>query len=194
MRIKHVLPAAALAVAAALSLSACGSESSSEQPAAAATTAAVPIGDAVCGALADGKPASSMYGTVMAQTGRTDSEKATTEIIRANCPAYAPHANPLDVAASAAGGGASTTDDGKTLVLDGKGRQDATGVEMMTIAAVLASLNVPESVTAHMDSTRALDGQQTDSWSTSEGTKVNARWTYHPDSGMNLILTTPDVG
>ena len=34
-----------------------------------------------------------------------------------------------------------------------------------------------------IDSTRALDGTQTDSWK-----DIDARWTYHPDNGLRLTL------
>jgi hypothetical protein len=43
---------------------------------------------------------------------------------------------------------------------------------------------VPESVTAQMDGTRALDGRQPASW---DG--YTASWTFHPDSGFDLIIT-----
>lgn len=39
-------------------------------------------------------------------------------------------------------------------------------------------------MTAQMDSTRALDGMQTAEWDTFE-----AKWTYHPDDGLDVIIT-----
>ena len=48
---------------------------------------------------------------------------------------------------------------------------------------VLTELEVPCYVTSHIDSTRALDGQQTDEW---DG--ISARWTFHPESGLHLVL------
>ena len=38
-------------------------------------------------------------------------------------------------------------------------------------------------VTQHIESTRALDGMQTDEWD-----DMKARWTYHPDDGLSLTL------
>lgn len=51
------------------------------------------------------------------------------------------------------------------------------------VACVLAELDTPDYVIQHIDSTRALDGQQTDEWGDFE-----ARWTYHPDSGMQMTV------
>ena len=42
---------------------------------------------------------------------------------------------------------------------------------------------VPSYVVSHIDSTRALDGQQVDEW---DG--ISARWTFHPESGLHLVL------
>ncbi|MBP8880676.1 MAG: membrane lipoprotein lipid attachment site-containing protein [Dermatophilaceae bacterium] len=74
-------------------------------------------------------------------------------------------------------------DGGKTLLFDTKGKEDITGDRLEDVVCVLSKLGIPKSVTAHMDATRALDGQQTDEW---DG--IKARWSYHPDSGMRLTL------
>ena len=50
----------------------------------------------------------------------------------------------------------------------------------------LDSLGVPERVQSHIGTTRALDGTQEDSWE-----DYSARWTYHPDSGMNITIWKP---
>ena len=42
----------------------------------------------------------------------------------------------------------------------------------------------PDAVVSQMDSTTSLQGRQTASW---DGT--DASWTYHPDNGLDLILT-----
>jgi hypothetical protein len=38
-----------------------------------------------------------------------------------------------------------------------------------------------------MDNTRALDGMQTASWGNYE-----ASWTYHPDEGLDVVVTEAD--
>lgn len=81
--------------------------------------------------------------------------------------------------------GTSVTDGGKTLLIDTKGEEDTAGTDISVVACVLTELKTPAAVIAHMDSTRALDGRQEDSW---EG--FTASWTYHPDAGMDLIVRT----
>jgi hypothetical protein len=49
----------------------------------------------------------------------------------------------------------------------------------------LDALAIPERVLDHIGTTRALDGQQEDSWD-----DYQARWTYHPDHGVNLTIWT----
>lgn len=74
-------------------------------------------------------------------------------------------------------------DDNTTLTLDGKGQQDSDGLTVEEIGCVLKALAVTDAVVSHISDTRALDGMQTDSW-----TGYKARWTYHPDSGLNMII------
>ena len=77
------------------------------------------------------------------------------------------------------------TDEGKTLTLTtaGKSGKSASYTDIEDVACVLTKLEVPSYVTSHIDSTRALDGQQTDEW---DG--ISARWTYHPEDGLHLVL------
>ena len=46
------------------------------------------------------------------------------------------------------------------------------------------SAPTPTTVIAQMDSTRALDGTRDATW---DG--MTATWTYHPDDGLDVILT-----
>jgi galactose mutarotase-like enzyme len=52
-------------------------------------------------------------------------------------------------------------------------------------ACVLDALDTPQHVQDHIDTTRALDGTQEDAWG-----DYQARWTYHPDNGMNITVWT----
>jgi hypothetical protein len=80
---------------------------------------------------------------------------------------------------------ANVGDAGKSIKFDTEGNDDpATGNDdIKDVACVLTSLNVPDYVVTHMDATRALDGMQEDTWDS-----YTARWTYHPDDGMNLTV------
>lgn len=51
------------------------------------------------------------------------------------------------------------------------------------VSCLLTGLEAPDHVAQHINSTRALDGQQTDEWEHYE-----ARWTYHPDDGLQITI------
>lgn len=52
------------------------------------------------------------------------------------------------------------------------------------IVCIFAELDLPDSIIARMDRTRALDGMQEAQWP-----GFAASWTYHPDDGLNVIIT-----
>ncbi|HEX6359666.1 hypothetical protein [Actinophytocola sp.] len=76
-------------------------------------------------------------------------------------------------------------DDDHTLVIDTSGDELASGsASMEGLTCVLDELETPQSVISKMYATRALDGMQSGTWSNFE-----ASWTYHPDAGLDLIIT-----
>jgi hypothetical protein len=76
-------------------------------------------------------------------------------------------------------------DDDHTLVVDMAGDDPGTGTETFDgVLCVLDELDAPQSLVSRMESTRALDGMQSATWSSYEVT-----WTYHPDDGLDLIIT-----
>ena len=77
--------------------------------------------------------------------------------------------------------GRAIADGGTSLLLDTGYSDDE--VSMEELACVLIALDTPEYVIDHIESTRALDGQQTGDWG-----DFSARWTYHPDSGIQMSL------
>jgi hypothetical protein len=91
---------------------------------------------------------------------------------------------PLANASETCGAG-ELADDDETLIIDVAGTDVGSGDDIVDgLACVLVTLDAPTSVTAQMDATRALDGMQTAEW---DG--VLAQWTYHPDDGLDVILT-----
>ncbi len=97
--------------------------------------------------------------------------------------AFAPTA-PLQDAAKACGAG-TLADENHTLVLDMAGEEPGSGtVAIDEVLCVLGELHSPQAVIAQMESTRALDGMQSTTWSDYEVT-----WTYHPNDGLDLIIT-----
>ncbi|MGF0116035.1 hypothetical protein ACQFYA_06855 [Promicromonospora sp. Marseille-Q5078] len=85
--------------------------------------------------------------------------------------------------------GMELVDDSTTLALDVQGDDDLTGTSYTTVDCVLSALETPSRVTELMYSTRALDGRQTDSW---DG--ITTSWGYHPDTGLDLLLTVDPTG
>jgi hypothetical protein len=78
-------------------------------------------------------------------------------------------------------------DDNHTLVVDMEGEELGTGEATINdVLCILAELEAPQAILARMESTRALDGMQSATWSTYEVT-----WNYHPDDGLDLIITNP---
>lgn len=80
--------------------------------------------------------------------------------------------------------GVSVGDKGASITIDTKGEDDKSGAAFDDASCILTELNVPDHVISQMDDTSSMDGRQAASW---DG--VSASWTYHPDSGMKLILT-----
>jgi hypothetical protein len=72
-------------------------------------------------------------------------------------------------------------DEGRSMTITGAGHYS--GADIEDVACVLDQLDIPDSVVARIDSTRALDGMQEASWD-----DFTAVWTYHPDDGLNLII------
>lgn len=79
-------------------------------------------------------------------------------------------------------------DDDHTLVIDMAGEDYGSGdATIGDMQCVLGELDAPQSVISRMGATRALDGMQTATWGDYE-----ASWTYHPDDGLDMILTQVD--
>jgi hypothetical protein len=80
-------------------------------------------------------------------------------------------------------GGTTISDGGRTLVINMQGTEDTSGMTAGMAACVLHELHVTSAVAQHMDSTRALDGRQSDRW---DG--YTASWTYHPNDGLDIVI------
>lgn len=86
-------------------------------------------------------------------------------------------------------------DEGGTLILDGAGKDDrklgdgglvtvGDKLDVKEIGCALAGTDVPDSVVAMIEGTRALDGRQTQ-----ETDEYSYTWSYHPDSGLDIVIT-----
>jgi hypothetical protein len=74
-------------------------------------------------------------------------------------------------------------DEGRSLVISRVAADEDPGANLFELACILGYVEMPDAVVSQMDGTRALDGRQDAAW---EG--FTASWTYHPNSGVNVIL------
>lgn len=72
---------------------------------------------------------------------------------------------------------------GFTWAIDTEGEDDSSGDSLEELTCALDALDVPDAVRSHIASTRSIDGRQTDEWD-----RIEASWSYHPDSGMNIVF------
>jgi hypothetical protein len=79
--------------------------------------------------------------------------------------------------------GMAVGDSGQSLSIDGEGDEEFSGASLTAISCVLNELDVPDYVVSQIESTRALDGTLSASWS-----GLDATWNYHPDSGLSLDI------
>ena len=75
-------------------------------------------------------------------------------------------------------------DNGKSLTINSKGTDDATGLSLTEFDCVMAELKTPDSVMAHVSQTSSLDGRQTETWG-----DLSMSWTYHPSRGLDAVYT-----
>lgn len=77
-------------------------------------------------------------------------------------------------------------DEDQTLVIDTAGESYASDDEATfeDVQCVLEELDVPRRVQERMDQTRSLDGRQDGEWD-----DIEAEWSYHPDDGLDVVLS-----
>ena len=75
-------------------------------------------------------------------------------------------------------------DGGTTLTFDMQGEDESSGAGYLDIACIFAALEMPSNVSSHMDQTTSMDGRQAESWD-----DIAISWSYHPDRGLDGVLT-----
>lgn len=80
--------------------------------------------------------------------------------------------------------GVTLEDDGTTLAFDHRGDDEVIGGDFTDIMCVFTELGMPSRISTHMGQTTSMDGRQTASWDALE-----IQWSYHPDRGMDGIVT-----
>jgi hypothetical protein len=79
--------------------------------------------------------------------------------------------------------GIDILDDGEAIELTGAGKSLFSGLQADVVFCVLDEIDAPAALKSKMQSTRALDGRQSDDW---DGFEVS--WSYHPDDGLNVLI------
>jgi hypothetical protein len=74
-------------------------------------------------------------------------------------------------------------DEGRTLTLHGDGKESS-GLSYVALECYWSELGLPDSAKAEFGATRALDGRLTGEWG-----DIHASWSYHPNSGLQMVLT-----
>ncbi|SBT44520.1 hypothetical protein [Micromonospora narathiwatensis] len=83
-------------------------------------------------------------------------------------------------------GDAVLGDGGRTLILHGAGEKSR-GLSFSKLECYWSELKMPDSVRQEVLATRALDGRQSGEWD-----QLRASWSYHPDSGLQMVITVTD--
>jgi hypothetical protein len=78
--------------------------------------------------------------------------------------------------------GTVVDDGGKTLVISGSGNE-GDGVDQQALECIFKQVGMPTSVSEQVWATRALDGRVQQTWP-----GYTASWTYHPDSGLQMVI------
>lgn len=78
-------------------------------------------------------------------------------------------------------------DQGKTLAMDSIGKYEILdeGLSYADLICALRTTKAPSYVQTQIETTRAIDGMQQAEWGA-----YKAFWTYHPDDGATLTITT----
>lgn len=78
-------------------------------------------------------------------------------------------------------------DNDTSLTINGAGDKDfatLNGLPESLVNCLLDATKTPDYVRAQMGKTRALDGTQHGTWR-----NISASWTYHPDDGLDVVMT-----
>ncbi len=79
-------------------------------------------------------------------------------------------------------------DHGLSLTIDNKGDEDYLGgLSTKAMMCIFDRLEAPTAVIAHMQQTTSMDGRQTEAWD-----NIEVSWSYHPDRGMDSVVTVAE--
>jgi hypothetical protein len=79
--------------------------------------------------------------------------------------------------------GVTVADEGKTISIDGMGKEDYSGASYGDLICVIEAIETPDYIYSNIMATRALDGRQIQEF---DGIEVS--YSFHPNSGANIVF------
>jgi hypothetical protein len=114
-------------------------------------------------------------------TTATDDAKATTATDDATEALSLPLKDAYLACYSGEGGGTLTTgDEGRTLIIDTESEYGPMG----GVVCVLGELRTPQAIVAQMENTTSMMGVQE-----ADDGNLHYQFSYHPDNGINMVIT-----
>ncbi len=83
--------------------------------------------------------------------------------------------------------GITLADGGRSITFDMKGEDEVSGADVVDILCLFGQLDMPSAVLSHVQQTTSIDGRQTETWD-----NLTVSWSYHPDRGLDGVLTVSD--
>jgi hypothetical protein len=84
--------------------------------------------------------------------------------------------------------------DEKRLTVDGRGKEDSSGIEIYGVVCLLSALEMPDAALSGFRDTNTLQALGEVRWGVlNDDAEVRAEWSYHPDSGPQLSLALSSV-
>ncbi|MGC5629436.1 hypothetical protein ACPYO6_14475 [Georgenia sp. Z1344] len=124
---------------------------------------------------------------VVALSGTSSAEAGSTDAPAGPSAAEIAMSAAATECAAAETEGLAAVDDGRTITFDNRGGEDVFGADYASIRCVLDALDIPASIDTHIGQTTSLDGRQTAEWN-----GLQIQWSYHPDRGLDGLVTIVD--
>ncbi len=109
------------------------------------------------------------------------------QAIRSHSAASSLLTDAVDTCGLASTAGIDLGDEGRSITFDMKGEEDLTGADITDLACLFAALDMPSSISSHIDQTTSMDGRQSETWDA-----ITVSWSYHPDRGLDGVLTVAE--
>ncbi|PSL37005.1 hypothetical protein CLV49_0608 [Labedella gwakjiensis] len=150
---------------------------------------AIIVGSIAAGVVLLGGITAAVVASSAAQAEAEAKEKRAAALVAERDAALDTFRDAKDACGLTAQDGVSITDEGQTMTIDNSSLAFLESIQAATIDEVFCVLDEVGGSSATrslMESTRALDGRQTDEWDTDWGS-IEVSWSYHPDDGLDTV-------